>query len=78
MGFFGSGDKTQQAFDQRIGVSESGVLVQPGGFLFNPNRQAKNAQLAATATGAPLPDWVLPAGIVVAGLGLIWFLKSKL
>jgi hypothetical protein len=79
MGFFGSGDKIQSSVDARIGVSDTGVLVQPGGFIWNPGRAAENETLSA----APEPDKISNTTLLKFGAGIVAlvlilnFLNSK-
>lgn len=69
--FFGSGDKTQSAEDNRIGLANNAILVQPGGFIFNPGRAVPNETLSAAATPT---NWPALVGIVAVSAGAAWLL----
>ena len=73
MGFFGSGDKSTTSSDNRIGASDDAVIVQPGGFIFNPGRTLANDQLLDPATK---PNWVV-IGAAVAVVVLVLFLFTR-
>ena len=73
---FGSfNKKLQETTDARVGASDNAIVIQPGGFLFNPGRNAAN-----TTTSAPTEpvNWLMILVPVLALVGVAWFVfKSE-
>jgi len=71
---FGSfNKKSQTSNDNRAGASDQAVIVQTGGFIFNPGRNLANDQLLDPAAKT---NWVLIGAVAVA-VGAVVFLISK-
>ena len=71
---FGSfNKKSQTSNDNRAGASDQAVIVQTGGFIFNPGRNLANDQLLDPAEKT---NWVLVVS-AVAVVGAVVFLLSK-
>lgn len=71
---FGSfNKKSQTSNDNRVGASDEAVIVQNGGFIFNPGRNLANDQLLDPAAKT---NWVL-IGAAVAVVVAVVFLISK-
>jgi len=73
MGFFGSGDKTTTSTDNRVGASDSAIVLQNGGFLFAPQSPLPNS---AVATVAQKTDFTMIA-IVGAVLVVVVVLLNR-
>ena len=74
---FASGNKkTNNAYDQRVGASDNAVVVQNGGFIFNPGRALTNTTLSADPEPAAKPNWTLIAGIAAGALVLVMAFSS--
>lgn len=71
---FGSGDKTQSAEDNRVGLSDNAVFVSSGGFLFNPGRASSNPTLDAAQSKSNWPVLVAVGGGVIL---LGWFIFKR-
>lgn len=73
---FGSfNKKSQSAADNRVGASDNAIVLQNGGFLFNPGRALENDTLNAGPSGAAKVNW--PVVAVAAGALVAVYLILK-